>query len=188
MKARFLLPVLFCLLPAPAFALPWSVIPGQSTFTFTATQMGQAFTGVVQKYQADIDFDPDKAAGRVTVDIDIASLGTGDKDRDRTIPAPEWFDTPHFPAARFAADSFRKTGPGAFEAEGTLTIKGISVPVAVPFTFEKVEGSALSQARVKGHVTLDRSKFRLGTGDWADTSVIANEVAVDFTLVALPKK
>jgi polyisoprenoid-binding protein YceI len=88
------------------------------------------------------------------------------------------------------ADSFRKTGEGAYEANGNLTIKGITVPVLLPFTIklEDVKDIGMTRARVKGSAVLDRSKFGLGKGEWADPSVIANEVTVDIDLTAYTKR
>lgn len=190
--ARRLVLILAFMLSAPsahAEAPAWDVSMTQSSLTFTGKQMGTPFNGAVGKFKADVRFDPDHPeSGHAVVDIDATTIGTGDTDRDKTAATPAWFDFTRFPAARFAADSFKKTGSNAFEAHGTLTIKNVSVPIVVPFTFTPVLPSDKPQARVKGTATLDRSKFGLGTGEWADTSVIANEVTVAFDLVAYTKK
>lgn len=163
----------------------WNVSVTQSTLTFTAKQMGKEFTGAVKRFTPEIYFDPDDLAhSYAEVAIDVASIGTGDKDRDRAVEQAAWFDTAAHPTARFVSDSFRKTGEGAFAADGTLTIKGASAPVTLNFTFDLPGGTEQLKSVVKGTAVVDRSAFGLGTGDWADTSVIANEVTVHIDLIA----
>jgi polyisoprenoid-binding protein YceI len=179
-------------LPAPAAATQaqkWNVSYNQGYLSFTGTQLGTPFKGMIQKYAADIRFDlqhPEK--NRVVVDIDLSSLSTGDKDRDKAASAPAWFDLARFSTARLTADSFKRLNDKDWQGEGTLTIKNISAPVSLSFTLETVPGSNPVQARVKGSSTLDRSVFGLGTGEWKDTNIIANKVGVEFFLVAYAQK
>jgi polyisoprenoid-binding protein YceI len=167
----------------------WNIGVNQSTLGFSGTQMGAKFTGTVGKFAADIRFNLDHPeTGSVAVDVDTASISTGDKDRDKSIGTPEWFDLAHFPKAQFKSDTFRKTGDKSYEGAGALTIKGISVPITLSFTIDPVAKSDPPSAHVKGTAVLDRSKFHLGTGDWADPSVVANEVTVTFDLTAYQAK
>jgi polyisoprenoid-binding protein YceI len=179
----------FLLAPARAAAPEWKVGFSQSALGFTGTVMGAKFKGTIQKYAPAIRFDPDHPETcAIAVDIDMTSISTGDKDRDKTSTTPEWLDPAHFPKAQFKADSCKKTGDKAYEADGTLMIKGVSAPIAVLFTLDLIAKADPPQAHVKGTATLDRSKFNLGTGEWTDTSVVANEVTVEFDLVAYQGK
>jgi polyisoprenoid-binding protein YceI len=68
-----------------------------------------------------------------------------------------------------------------FEADATLTIRDKTVALKFPFAFEpNADG-----ARLKARVTLDRLAFGIGSGDWADASMIGHqvEVNVDLSLV-----
>ncbi|MBI1215589.1 MAG: hypothetical protein GC185_07210 [Alphaproteobacteria bacterium] len=172
-------------------ARAWRMVADKSAITFTASQMGDRFTGSVKKFTPAIFFDADDLAhSSVTVDIDAASIDAGEKERNENIKSKSWFDIAEYPAARFETTGFTKTGENAFTAQGRLTIRGVTVPVELPFTlaFSKIESGADSgkeQAVMDGKLTLDRSKFKLGQGDWADPTIIANEVDVAVHLTAV---
>jgi polyisoprenoid-binding protein YceI len=89
-------------------------------------------------------------------------------------------DVTEFPRAQFEAKSIRRTGNGAYEAVGVLTIRGITRPLTVPLTFD-ISGDT---ARLKGHAQLIRTAFGVGQGEWASPQWVALEVGVDFDLLA----
>lgn len=173
------------LLALPAAAGEWQVDGGQSRLGFTGVQLGQSFQGKFEKFSAKIDFDPAKpeAGGKVEVLIDMASAKTGDAQRDGSLPGADWFAIDKFAQANFTATKFRRTGDNAYEAEGTLTMKGVSRPLVLPFTLSP-DGAA---TRAKGKVTLLRSDFGVGQGQWATDQWVALKVDVDFDLKATPK-
>ena len=60
----------------------------------------------------------------------------------------------------------------------TLTSKGQSQPGSVPVTL--TQSGDITTAT--GSLPLQRLSFKIGDGDWADTSMVANEVNVQFKL------
>jgi polyisoprenoid-binding protein YceI len=114
----------------------------------------------------------------------MTSAKTGVADYDSTMQDSAFFDGARFPTARFAAHSFRKTGENTYEADAELTIRDKTVPIVFPFRFV-AEGEG---ARLTSALTLKRLDFDVGTGDWADTALIANdvEVKVDLPLIRSP--
>jgi cytochrome b561 len=189
-----MLPILATLLvclpaPANATAREWTMDHARSSITFRPQQLGKEFKGTFDLFSAAINFDPkDLTGSKVVVDIHITSAHTGAPDRDETLTGKDWFDAAQFPEARFEAKTFRKTGEGAFEADGTLRIKDITVPLTLPFTLSFSERGEIQEATMDGTITLDRSVFKLGTGQWADTGIIANKVPVDIHLTAGAQK
>ncbi len=70
-----------------------------------------------------------------------------------------------------------------FEADATLTLRDKTVALKFPFNFEpNADG-----ARLKAKVTLDRLAFGIGTGDWADESMIGHQVEVNVDLSLVKK-
>jgi polyisoprenoid-binding protein YceI len=57
---------------------------------------------------------------------------------------------------------------------GKLTIKGASQNVVVPVALAQAGGTTTAT----GGFTLKRLDFKIGDGDWKDTSMVANEVQV----------
>lgn len=164
-------------LPGRAVAAPWTVDPAKSTITFAGTAAGQPFSGTFERFAATIDFDPAKPAeGHASVTVDTGSASTGDAQKDDLIPGADFFNVPAFPKAVFEATSFKALGGDRFEAEGTLTIRDVSKPVVLPFTFTP-SGEA---AHAVGTVQLLRQAFGVGQGAWAADDNVA--FAVDVTI------
>lgn len=180
-KPMFYAAFLIAVVATPVHAASWSVDPSKSKLAFSGTQTGTPFDGSFSRYTATIDFDPDHLeTSRIAVTVDLASAVTGDAQRDAALPEPDWFDTGKFPQARFESLAIRKTGDGAYEASGTLTIRGVSQPVTLPFTLQ-IDGT---NAHAKGHVDLLRNNFGIGQGAWSTDQWVAFEVGVDIDIVA----
>lgn len=188
---RRMLPCLAILLmtTSPAFAAKtWNVLNAKSSINFRAKQMGAEFKGSFERFESTIIFDPaNLVASKAVIVIDTASVNTQNAERDENIRGKDWFDVVQFPTARFATSSFRKTGENAYEASAELTIRDRTVPVLLIFKLNIVDGSSDKNpmAIMDGSLVLDRSLFKLGGKNWADTSIIANEVPVDVHVVAL---
>lgn len=165
--------------PSPT-AQGWAVEHAGSSLGFAGVADGAAFDGEFGVWEAEIAFDPaDLAGSHVAVTIDMSSADSGDPNRDTPLLDSNWFAVSMFPTASFVTDAITGDGSGAYTAEGTLTIRGHSEPVSLPFTLA-IEGDT---AMMQGSVTIDRSKFSLGKGSWQDRSV-ANEVEVKVNLTA----
>ena len=83
------------------------------------------------------------------------------------------------------ANNFYKIGENQYFADGTLTIKGISLPVEVPFTLEISPGqSGKRTAQMQGSFVINRLDFNVGEEEWQDVSMVGNPVTVKVSLVA----
>lgn len=172
---------LFLFAAGPALAADWAVDQGKSRLGFSGVQVGAPFQGRFTRWEAHIAFDPAKPeSGHATVLIDTASARTGDTQRDEALPQADWFDSSHFPQARFEARSFRARGGNAYDAVGTLTIRGISHGAVLPFTLD-IKGDT---ARVQGRMQLVRTGFGVGQGSWSSGQWVALDVGVDVDLTA----
>lgn len=167
-----------------AAARPYAVDPGASKLGFTGTFDGRPFTGAFQKWDAQINFDPARLdQSKATVVIQTGSVRTGTAEYDKTIGEPPWFNARQFPTARFVASAFRKTGANAYEARGELTIRNVTRPAALPFTLQQ-EGP---RTRMRGELTLDRTLFGIGAGEFSGDRPLAKAVKVQVDLVATPR-
>ncbi|MBB2200614.1 YceI family protein [Gluconacetobacter tumulisoli] len=166
---------------APALAADWTIDPAHSTVAFTGTQTGARFTGHFKSFGGTIRFDPAHPdAGHALVTIDVASAATGDTQRDEAMPGVDWFNVAAFPRATFEAKGFQSKGGNAYEAHGTLTIRGVGLPETLPFTLD-ITGTT---AHARGHLDLVRSPFGIGQGPWASGQWVALEVGVDIDITA----
>ncbi|MDO8377075.1 MAG: YceI family protein [Aquabacterium sp.] len=155
------------------------VLPAQSEISFTSKQMGVPVEGKFKQWTAQIAFDPKKPeAGKVGFTIQTGSASFGAAETDAEVPKAEWFNVAKFPQASFASQSIKALGAGKFEVRGKLAIKGNSHDVVVPVTV--TQAGAASTAT--GSFSIKRLDFKIGEGEWADTSMVANDVTVKFKL------
>lgn len=85
---------------------------------------------------------------------------------------------PKFPQAQFVSSSIKALGGGKFEVAGALTIKGNSQNVVVPVTLTQ-NGTTTTAT---GALPIKRLAFKIGENEWADTSMVADDVQVKFKL------
>jgi len=163
--------------------LAWTIQSG-STLGFSTAWSGQPIEGGFKRWDGDILFSPDALAkSKLTIRVDLASVTTGDDQRDATLPTPDWFDATAHPTAVFTASRFKAVGHDRFVANGTLTLRGVTRPVAVAFTL-KIDGQ---DATAQGSAAVDRTAFGVGQGEWAATDQIPAEVKLSFSLKAKAK-
>ncbi|GAA4422667.1 YceI family protein [Acidovorax lacteus] len=165
------------LVTATAALAQQALVPAQSELQFTARQMGVPLEGHFRKFDAQVQFDPAKLADskiRFTVDTGSATLGS--RETDAELPKPTWFNVPKFPQATFESTALKALGGGKFEVAGKLSIKGTVRDVVVPVTL--TQSGATTTAT--GTLPLKRLAFRIGENEWADTSMVADDVQVRF--------
>lgn len=172
---------LLLFLAAPAAASSWAMVPGQSSLGFTADWNGAKVEGRFPKYNAAIRFDPAKPAeARVDAIIDLAAATTNDKTVNASLPGTDWFDVKKFPTARFIAAGFTQVKPGHYVTKGTLSMRGVQVPVTLPFTLA-IKGNSAVMA---GDVILDRRTLRIGLESDATATWVGFRVPVRVRLTA----
>lgn len=151
-----------------------------SEIAFTTRQMGVPVEGKFGKFSAQVALDPRKPeTGSVSLAIDTASARFGSAELDAEVPRPTWLHAAVFPQATFRSSRIRAAGPGRFEVAGQLTIKGSSREILVPVQL----APAGAQHVASGSFTIQRLDFKVGEAEWADTSMLANDVVVRFKLV-----
>lgn len=143
--------------------------------------LGVPVTGYFTRFESQITFDPDDLeSAHLSILIDMTAVDTAHEERDTALKLPEWFAVQSHAQAEFAATGFRRTGGGAFEAIGTLTVKGIKRDITLPFSLA-IDGD---RAVVSGSIDLNRRDFNIGDGDWANDRLVAFDVQVEFEIVA----
>jgi cytochrome b561/polyisoprenoid-binding protein YceI len=165
---------------APALAAvesQWQVQEG--SLQIAIRQMGSEVTGGFADWTAEIAYsetaDAEGRHGTVEVVVAIPSLTLGSVTGQAM--GRDFFNAEEHPTATFSADLLAEGEDHV--ARGTLTIKGASVPVEMPFTLD-IEGES---ARASGGLTVDRRNFGIGEGA-QDPGQLGFEVDISFDLVA----
>jgi polyisoprenoid-binding protein YceI len=176
MRILFLALALTVGMPADAQA-PRKIDRAKSFIRFVTKQMNVPVEGQFKRFDATVAFDPAKPeATRAEFEVELGSIDLGNEEGETEAKRKVWLNVEAFPRARFVADAVRRTAPGKYTATGALTIKGTSLPISAPFTFNEAAGVRT----VEGQFTLKRLPFRIGEGPWADTDTVADDVLVRF--------
>lgn len=170
-------------LSAPAVEGAWRIDKSASRIAFTGTQNGKEFAGAFERFDATILLDPDNLGdARIEAVIDTASARTGDRQRDAALPGADWFSSTAFPTARFQSDTIVETAANAYEATGTLSVRGVERDLTLPFRLTIDESRAVADASV----ALNRSDFGVGQGeDFATDKWVGYAVGVTIHLEAV---
>ena len=171
--------LLASLLCVPLAQAQQKLLPAQSEISFVSKQMGVPLDGKFKRFDANIAFDPKKPeASTITFTVDIASATLGNAETDAELPKPNWFNTAKFPQATFQSTAVKSSGAGKLNVSGKLSIKGNVRDVVVPVTL--VQSGPTTTA--SGTFVIKRLAFKIGENEWADTSMVADDVQVKFKL------
>jgi polyisoprenoid-binding protein YceI len=133
-------------------------------------------------------FDPDDwGASKVVADIDLASADLGDKGWNAAVTGGKFLDAEKFPTAHFESSAVTKTGEhtGTLDGklDGKLTLRGVTLPVKVDFTVNRVGATLFgfeTIAGFSGSAKLDRTQF----GMTAFPKAIGTEVTIRLEIEA----
>jgi cytochrome b561 len=159
----------------------WKINPSKSTLTFTANHNGSDVKGSFSDFNGKILFDPENfQRGEIEITVNVSKIDSSLPEVTKVLPSEMWFNADKFPKAVFKAQKFEGlAGKHHFETKGELTLHGITYPVTIDFTLHDVTAN---HATAVGKTTLLRNMFGIGAGDWTDTTIIKNEVLVEFSL------
>jgi polyisoprenoid-binding protein YceI len=113
-------------------------------------------TGTFKGMQGEIRFDESDLGGSFfRVSIDPANVNTGNKKRDKHLRSESFFHVEAHPLASFSSSSIRESDEG-YSTKGTLTIRGVSREVEIPFTY--------NQGQFTGTLQINRLDYEVGEG------------------------
>ncbi|MDE2401061.1 MAG: YceI family protein [Burkholderiales bacterium] len=156
-----------------------TLVPTQSEITFVAKQLGVPMDGRFKRFAAQTAFDPHQLpTSKIALQIELGSVSLN-PEADVELVKPDWFNAAQFPKATFQSSAIKALGGGRFEVTGKLAIKGHARDLVVPVQLSQAKG--LSTA--VGSFVIKRLDFKVGDGEWADPSLVTNDVQVKFKLV-----
>ena len=155
----------------------------KSSVAVVFKQLNVPVEGKFKQVRADVQFDPaNLAAARARIDIDVASFDIGAAEYNKEVAGKDWFNAAAYPTASFTSTQIKASGAG-YSVAGSLKIKGKTSDVVIPVQYSK-QGSAQV---FDGVLPIKRLQFDVGSGEWKDTSLVADEVQIKFHLV-VPSK
>ena len=162
----------------------WNIDTAQSSIGFSATAQKAEFDGSFSDFSGTLVFDPENLAkSHVRIAVNVSSVSTGSDSRDGYMMDAAWLNEKEFAEAVFESDQFTKTDDG-YMAEGTLTMRGVSLPVSFPFTLEISGEGADRVAKAAGSFTINRLDYGVGEGDWASEKTASHQIEIAVTITA----
>ena len=147
----------------------WKVDTANAKVNFTVHGPFGTVHGSFTGLDAKINFnEKDLSGSSIVASIDAKTVSTGVSLRNSDLKnKEEWLNTDKYPRISFKSRKIEKTDHG-FKVTGDLTIKGITKPVDIPFTFTNKESSG----NFSGQFTINRSDYNIGKPGGSVGSVI----------------
>lgn len=147
----------------------WKVDTANAKVNFTVHGPFGTVHGSFTGMEATINFNEKNLSGSsIEASIDAKTVSTGVSLRNSDLRnKEEWLNTDKYPRISFKSKKIEKTANG-FKAAGNLTIKGITKPAEIPFTFTNKESTGI----FVGQFTIKRSDYNLGNPGGSVGSVI----------------
>jgi len=165
----------------------WEIDNVHSSVSFTISHFFTPVRGEFDKYSGVVKFDRENLEdSKAEFTVDISSINTKNQKRDNHLQSEDFFNVKKWPTMKFVSERFEKTGENEFLAHGKLTIRDVTKDVAIPLKLLGVRENLMKKGTLVGafkvNYRLNRNEYGVGTGDWAATAVIGDEVDVTIFL------
>ena len=169
---RIVLASMAALLGAGAYAAPvtYTLDPNHTYPSFEADHFGglSVWRGKFNSSSGKVVLDKDAKAGSIDVTVDMSSINFGMPKLDEHAKSAEIFDVAKFPTATYSGKFTRFNGAAPTEAQGTLTMHGVTKPVTLVIDAFKCMQSPMTKKEVCGadaNATINRADFGVNFGD-----------------------
>jgi len=141
----------------------YKIDPVHSAIHFKIKHLGVAHVwGRFNKFEGTIKFADGGAGSSISVTVDAGSVDTGHEGRDRHLKSPDFFSAGEFSSIKFESSAWKKTGDGAYDVSGSLTLHGQtrSVTAKVSKVGEGDRGERFGyRIGFDGELTINREDF-----------------------------
>jgi len=154
------------------FAAPVTYIldPAHTYPSFAADHMGglSVWRGKFDSTSGKVVYDKDAKSGSIEVTVDMASIDFGMAKMNEHAKSPDIFDVAKYPTAVYSGKFTKFVGATPVEAEGTLTMHGVTKPLTLKINSFLCKPNPMTKKEVCGadvSATLNRSDFGVNYGD-----------------------
>ena len=169
---RIVLASMAALLGAGAYAAPvtYNLDPNHTFPSFEADHFGglSVWRGKFNSSSGKVVLDKDAKAGSIDVTVDMSSINFGMPKLDEHAKSAEIFDVAKFPTATYSGKFTKFNGTTPTEAQGTLTMHGVTKPVTLVIDSFKCMQNPMSKKEVCGadaSATINRADFGVNFGE-----------------------
>ncbi len=172
----------------------WTIDATHTRIGFVARHaMVTKVRGAFNEFEGTVTYDavrPEKIDARVT--IKAASIDTRNAQRDAHLRSNDFLAMETYPDITFISTEIRQTGADTFDLYGDLTIRGITKPVTIPFTFDGTAIDPYGNQRLgfEGAVTINRKDFGVNWNAALEAGgvLVSEKVVLEFEVAAIKDK
>ncbi|NMM37290.1 MAG: polyisoprenoid-binding protein [Glaciimonas sp.] len=130
---KHLVALLLAVSAVPVFAQTYNIDPSHTYPSFEADHMGglSVWRGKFTKTSGTITLDRAAKTGTVDITIDASSLDFGHAKLNEHVKSKDMFDVAQFPTAVYKGSAIKFDGDKPVAVVGTLTLHGVTRPVAL---------------------------------------------------------
>ena len=169
---RIVLASIAALVGASAFAAPvtYTLDPAHTYPSFEADHFGglSVWRGKFDSTSGTVVYDKDAKAGSIEVKVDMNTIDFGMQKLNEHAKSVEIFDVAKYPIATYSGKFTKFNGDVPTEAQGTLTMHGVTKPVTLMINAFKCIINPMSKKQVCGadvSATFSRADFGVNYGE-----------------------
>jgi polyisoprenoid-binding protein YceI len=176
---------------APVPGGEYNIDPAHSIIGFSIRHLEIAWVeGRFKDFKGAIHFDEkDVTKSSVEFTAKVESIDTGVEPRNKHLRTADFFDVEKFPEMTFKSTSVERKGKDGYVLHGDLTLKGVTKPVALPFTVTGAIKDPWGNTRfgVSAQTKIDRRDYGITWGKALENGGldVGNEVTIELQLEAV---
>ena len=169
----------------------WTLDPAHTRIGFVARHaMVTKVRGAFNEFEGTAVVDTDDVSkSSAVVTIKAASIDTRNAQRDEHLRSNDFLSMDEHPEITFVSTAVEQTGEAEFALTGDLTIKGVTKPVTVPFTYEGAATDPFGNVRVgfEGAVTINRKDYGVTWNAALETGgvLVSEKIVLEFEVSAV---
>jgi polyisoprenoid-binding protein YceI len=166
----------------------YTLDPAHSRIGFVARHaMVTKVRGAFNEFEGTATLDgANPASSSAQVTISAASIDTRNAQRDEHLRSNDFLSMDEYPQITFSSTGARQAVDSTFELTGDLTIKGVTNPITIPFSFEGSAKDPFGNLRVgfEGAVTINRKDYGITWNAALETGgvLVSDKVTLEFEL------
>ncbi len=169
----------------------YTIDPSHSRIGFSARHaMVTRVRGSFNDYEGSGYFDAeDPTKSRLELTIQAASIDSGNADRDGHLRSNDFLDMENHPEIRFVSTGVEALDAETYRVTGDLTIKGVTKPVSVDFTYNGIAVDPFGNTRLglEGSTTINRKDWGVNWNAALEAGgvLVSEKVTLEFEVSAI---
>jgi polyisoprenoid-binding protein YceI len=165
----------------------WNVDLEHSSVEFKISHLFSTVTGRFNDFQGTFVFDPNNLkASNANFTISVKSVDTHNGTRDTHLQSEDFFNVVKYPTMSFVSSKITKVSADTYEMSGKLSIRNITKDVVLVFKVAGVMDSPWAKGvqimGINASTTINRNDYGVGSGSWAATTMVGNDVKIEINL------